>query len=217
MKRLVKRLALTVALALAMAATAWSSPIILSGSSATNPWGVVDLSGGPFWANPSFDGNHVANVGYYLSGTPGSSVPNFYDNSPYAFMPYLGGGSTTFNWLIMPGTPVSALQSVTAWNDIFGLEPTGTPNVYTLTLQTPHNVWRSDTLDGGRAHFAAFQGSDAWYVGVEDMTWGQGADWDYNDLVVKIPDPTPVPEPGSTLAMLGLGLVAIARQLRRRA
>ena len=211
-----KRWMLSVCLLLAMSTASWASPIVLAGSPTLTPWGAADLAGGPFWANTSFDGDGVANVGYYLSGTPGSVVPNFYQNSPAEFMPYLGSGATTFDWSIMPGMPVTSLQGVTAWNDTLYLLPTGTPNIYTLALQTPYHTWYSNALDGGRSHFAAFQGSDAWYIGIEDMTWSQGADWDYNDLVVSIPDPTPVPEPGSTLAMMGLGLIAIGRKLRRK-
>jgi hypothetical protein len=211
-----KRSVLCLVLLLALVSSAAASPIILSGSPTLTAWGVADLSGGPFWANTSLDGNGIAHVGYFLSGTPGSSVPNFYANSPGEFMPYVGDGTTTFNWFLAPNMAVSSLLSVTAWSDTFSLQPTATPNVYTLQLQTPYHTWRSDTLDGGRNHFAVFQGSDAWYVGMEDMTWSQRADWDYNDLVVRLPDPSPVPEPGSTLTMLGVGMLAIARKMRRR-
>lgn len=212
-----KSAVLSLVLMLALVSGAAASPIVLTGSSALTPWGMAQLAGGPFWANPSLDGNTVANVGYFISDTPGSSVPGFYTNAPGEFMPYLGDGSTTFDWFFGPGIGATPMLAVTAWNDVLSFIPTAAPGVFTVQLQTPYHTWRSDTLDGGRSHFAVFQGSDAWYIGMEDMTWSQTADWDYNDLVVRIPDPTPVPEPGSTLVMLGVGLIAIARKLRRKA
>ena len=40
-----------------------------------------------FWDNRSYDRNGVANIGIFLTGTPGSDVPGFYDNSPHLDQP----------------------------------------------------------------------------------------------------------------------------------
>ena len=197
---------------------------------------------GPFWANRSYDRNDLANIGYFISNTAGSDVPNFYDDSPGLALPYLGDGTTTFALLLTdPWQPTdfTHLLSVTDWNDEFGLfnvdtgetfelfqawetrgrtvafNPTGTYGFYLTSGEG--RTWRSTTLDGGRSHFALFRDGKRWFLGVEDATLAtpRTADWDYNDLVVRWPEPEPVPEP-ATLTMLGLGLLGIGAARRRR-
>lgn len=64
-------------------------------------------------------------------------------------------------------------------------------------------------------------GVDVTFVGWEDLTLGQGSDFDYNDLIFAFTNtaagtPTPTPEP-ATLALLGTGLVAFgAFHLRKK-
>ncbi|MDX1587335.1 MAG: PEP-CTERM sorting domain-containing protein [Oleiphilaceae bacterium] len=71
--------------------------------------------------------------------------------------------------------------------------------------------------NGGAAKFATIwePGSNQLYLGLDDH--GGGPDGDYDDMVIKI-TAVPVTEPG-TLALLGLGLAAVALHLgtRRRA
>jgi len=81
------------------------------------------------------------------------------------------------------------------------------------------NTWYSGSASyDGRSHFALFQGENpyTWYLGIEDATYNtpKPADWDYNDVILKIEVPQPVPEPGG-MSLLGIGLLAIARAAKK--
>jgi hypothetical protein len=234
--------------ALAPATAAVASPILLSGSGAWNSWSTAQIGSGPFWANRSYDRNGLSNVGFYLAAIPGSDVPGFSEFSPGGTFAYLGEGSTTFALqLTEPRAPTDFMHllSVTGWNDGFGLFNLATGEKYpffraweTRGQTTPFSgvgtygfyistgegyTWYSTTLDGGRSHFALFQGPGEWYLGVEDATWTtrRPADWDYNDIVIKwstrpmlMQVAEPVPEVGS-LGMMGLGLLSLGAAIRR--
>ena len=164
--------ALLLVLALAGPAPAWAGPIVMGGSSTWNAAGGAD-----FWANPSYDRNGFAHVGIFLTGAAGSDVPGFYDHSPYLTnLVYLGGGSTTFAWED-EWAPVELLR-VSDWRAVDRLERLSDG---VLQFTTPAGVWRSDTLDGGRSHFALFRAEGYYYLGLEDATWTtrRPADWDY--------------------------------------
>jgi len=201
------------ALVLLMATPCVAGPIILSGDAGLHAWAAVDLQMDntvrPFWSQESYDGNGLANVGWYLSGEPGSDIPGFYAGSPMAFLPYLGGVDTTFVWDREP--QFELLQGVTAWVDSLAAVRVG--GFWTLTLTGPDGRWESSTLDNNRTHFALFQGTDGWYVGIEDMaqlrTERPRSDWDYNDAIIRISQP--VPEAGGTALLLMLAVVIILR------
>jgi len=229
------------ACALALAGPASASPVVLAGSATWNSWTTSQLLSGPFWANWSYDRNGLANIGYYMSGTPGSDVPGFLNTSPDSPLPYLGNGSTTFALTLTdPWQPTefSHLLSVTGWNDEFGLFNLDTGDRYALfeawytkgqttdfypvgtygfyLANGDGQTWYSTSLDGGRNHFALFQAESGreWYLGVEDATYTtrRPADWDYNDIIIKWAEP--VPEVG-TMSMLGLGLLSLSAARRR--
>lgn len=243
--RLLTALVVAVTVALATIAPASASPVVLRGSNSWNTWGPASSMARtlapvaqPFWDNRSYDGNDLANVGYFISGTPGSDVPNFYRSSPGAYMPYLGDGATTFGVNFTEPTDISHLFSVTDWNDEFGLFDLATDEHFALfraknTIGLTHTsfapgsygfylvngngqTWYSTTLDRGRSHFAVFQGEDRWYMGVEDATYTSNltADWDYNDMLVRWAAPEHVPEVGS-MSMLGLALLSVSAARRR--
>jgi len=184
---------------LMLAAPTAASPIILSGPGWTSD------PAGAFWNNVSYDGNGIANVGDFLLGPPGSDWPGFYANSPsLTDLVWLGDGSA-FIWDSQASYTV-LLSGVTAWSDTFTIRPDGA-----LVFTSPYDVWTSDTLDGGRSHFAVFDSPTAWYIGMEDATWlsSQTADWDMNDLIVMIPK-QPVPDGGSTVLLLGMAVAVLA-------
>jgi hypothetical protein len=238
-KRMTAAAIVVAACALATAGSATATPVVLAGPTALNAWTTSQVLGGPFWANRSWDRNGLANIGYYMSNTAGSDVPNFYSTSPGVNLPYLGDGSTTFALLLTdPWQPTefTHLLSVTGWNDNFGLFNVDTGEKYSLfrawdtrgmtTEFVPvgtygfyltsgeGKTWYSTSLDGGRNHFALFQGENSWYVGVEDATWTtpRPADWDYNDMIINWAEP--VPELG-TMSMFGLGLLSLGAARRR--
>jgi len=192
------KLLITVLLTVGLTCSAAASPIVVGGSAT---W--TSSGGAAFWNNTSYDRNGYANVGVFLTGTPGSDIPNFYANSPsLTDLSWLGTGSTTFTW----DGPVTAttLVGVTGWQDQFWIDNG------VFFFQSPYHTWRSDTLDGGRSHFALFDSPAFYYLGMEDATWttSRTADWDYNDKIVRIPKT--IPDPASTLMLMGVGLSALA-------
>jgi hypothetical protein len=206
-----------------------AGPIVMSGPTSWYSWSSPT---GTFWGNPSYDRNGLANVGYYLAGIPGSDVPDFFNGSPDAYLAYLGTGDVTFAFTLAAGSSFSHLQSVTGWNDTVGIVDLAT-GVHVPLFQAwdtkgisafvggtfafyltsgEGRTWYSTSLDGDRNHFALFLGpGESWYLGIEDATWStpRTADWDYNDFIGRI-DAVPVPEAGSTFAMLALGLAAMS-------
>lgn len=95
-----------------------------------------------------------------------------------------------------------------------------TPGVWGFYLTSGEgNTWYSgQTSPDGRSHFALFQGATGqnWYLGIEDATFTtpKPADWDYNDVILELVVPQPVPEPGG-LSLLAIGLLAIARGVKK--
>lgn len=182
-----------------MASTASAGPIVLGN-------GAWNSDAPAFWDNRSYDRNGIANVGVFLAGTPGSDVPGFYDNSPrLAGLEWLGFGDALFTW--DADWDATDLLRVSDWRGVDRIERLAGG---VLQFTTPAGTWRSDTLDEGRSHFALFRTEGVYYLGLEDATWGttRAADWDYNDLVVRIPT-TPVPERGGTLALLALTMLGL--------
>jgi len=243
-KKMVAAVMLAATCAFVSAGSAAASPVVLAGPDSWNSWTTSQLLSGPFWANWSYDRNGYANIGYFMSGQPGSTVPSFYDFSPGTTLPYLGDGSTMFALQLTDTTAdFTHLISVTGWrwpvgvtDDEFGvmnlatgqhyallnasdplgrvtsLYPAGTYAFYLTSGEG--RTWYSTSLDGGRNHFALFQGENEWYLGVEDATYTtpRPADWDYNDVIIKWAQP--VPEVGS-MSMLGLALLSLGAARRR--
>jgi hypothetical protein len=204
-----KRSILGVVIWAALSSFASASPIILSGPG----WTTAPYQA--WWNNPSYDRNGFANIGVYLTQTPGSNVPSFYVNSPaLTSLEWLGDGTTTWRWdTTNPPNfynQYQLLQAVTDWKTQDRYYPMLTGD---LVLVTPAGTWSSSTLDGGRSHFALFRSGSTYYLGMEDATWGTArtADWDYNDKIISWQDPTPVPEPGSVL-LVATGFIAVLRR-----
>lgn len=213
-------------------ALAEAAPITIGGNGTTTAW---NMSSPTFWNNTSYDRNGHANIGQWLSGTPGSDVPGFYNASPYLFPNLFGDGTYRFGF--EGALDITHLQSVTGWNDMFGVYDLDSGQMYSLGSAwdaTPStyrvfpnrwgfwlysgegNTWFSGgALDGGRSHFALFNDGNTYWLGIEDATWNtrRTADWDYNDVILSW-NVQPVPEPVST-GTFGFGLLAIGYLKRR--
>jgi hypothetical protein len=50
----------------------------------------------------------------------------------------------------------------------------------------------------------------------EDLTTGQGADWDYQDAVIEVTQAAPIPEPASLVVWSVIGAATGLGALRRR-
>lgn len=101
--------------------------------------------------------------------------------------------------------------------------------VWETEASNNHFFGSNTTLDTSNQHFAVFQqtttpGSEVYWLGMEDLRFGQPSDRDYNDMIVRIqyqgaivPPANLVPEP-SSMMLLGSGLLVlgIGIALRRR-
>jgi hypothetical protein len=92
--------------------------------------------------------------------------------------------------------------------------PTDTFSSNTLTSPDSDNHAYITPFNGPIGAFGNIVGT---YVGMEDLPAGS-SDWDYNDdtfVFTSVTDPAPTPEP-SSFALLGTGLLGVARFVRRR-
>lgn len=177
----------------------------------------IDIVGGQlasdsYFTAPSLSGNMVIEIA--------SNAPN------NAFGIYQQGNAANklevFSGSAAAGATTALINVPLAWTS-FG---------FYLSNSAAGFTWYSDAslnAGGGLDHFVTYAGiagqtmtasgitfgSNDYLIGIEDLNLG---DYDYNDMVVKVhlTPPPSVPDSGATLALVGVGLCAVAAIRRRK-
>jgi hypothetical protein len=129
------------------------------------------------------------------------------------------GAFGTIHWI----TPTSGVLTVTHADFTCTTIPFSgiAQNGFGFYLQGPGTGYGQfftvDQLNGGLAQSLAFVNpvNDRWVIAFEDLKLGNGADGDYNDMVVSVESIQPVPEPAS-IVLFGTGLLGVAGAIRRK-
>ncbi len=100
----------------------------------------------------------------------------------------------------------------------------GTVLDFFLTSETG-NVFGADASENpeGQPHVTVYQSGEYLLIGFEDQTEAENSDWDYNDVVFAVKglidtdeDPSDVPEPATTAALLGMAAFGLVKVRRRQ-
>lgn len=172
------------------------------------------LASDSYFTAPSLSGNMVIEVAGYA---PNNAFGIYQQGNAANKLEVFAGSAAA-------GAATALINVPLAWTS-FG---------FYLSNTTAGFTWYSDAAlnaGGGLDHFVTYQGiagetmtasgitfgAHDYLIGIEDLNLG---DYDYNDMVVKVqltPVPTThsVPDGGATLALISLGLGAVA-VLRRR-
>lgn len=160
----------------------------------------------PFWGGAYNPGSGLADPSFYLTSSGSSQAALKIEIAGLA-------GSNTFGWYNASTGATHELFNGPAGT---GATATFTPTpAYGFYFGTANGLFKTESTSAGSAdvgnqHFALFQGTDGYWLGMEDTLFAT-SDKDYNDMIVKI---APVPEPG-VLLLLGLGLLGGAGVRRK--
>ncbi|MEO6023861.1 MAG: PEP-CTERM sorting domain-containing protein [Burkholderiales bacterium] len=114
------------------------------------------------------------------------------------------------------GPIVFSLNNVTSGN-LFTTNAVGSDGFYHALITSNYTDFGLGALSGPLAAQLAGLGGSISFVGFEDKTFGQGSDFDYNDLIFAFANTAivGVPEP-LTLSLFGAGLAGAALMRRRK-
>lgn len=114
------------------------------------------------------------------------------------------------------GPMVFSLENITTGTTFTNDAPDSDGNYHAL-ITSDYSAFGVGALPGPAATALAGLGGSITFVGWEDLTLGQGSDFDYNDLIFAFANTrtTVVPEP-LTLSLFGAGLAGAAWAGRRR-
>lgn len=154
-----------------------------------------------FWSATSFASEMIIEIAGYAGGN--------------SFGIYKQGDASTKDTIFTGSAIAGATSSIT-------IDPTWLFFNFFLTNQVGETFYSDVSLNSDQFdHFVFYSaGVNSYYIGIEDIFGG--GDWDYNDMVVKVtlnvPTPTQhsVPDNGATVALMGLGLCALAAIRRRK-
>jgi hypothetical protein len=231
--RILKLAVLGAALATAVAA----SPVIGTGS--WSSWPVVNNDNIPFWDRTSFDGDYC-NVGFFLAGGfgPCSNLKNGTPSGGLSLggnnLEYFSSSNNITSFLLAAGEWTFTLEGRIAGSNTFQVGyfiPSSPLPVFYALFNQGNQVGASATVKNGAplalylndgsywlysnqstlgvAAFRYKPAGNLFYFGFEDRP---GGDLDYNDVVLS---GRYVPEPATTYALIGAGLLALG-VLRRR-